>query len=83
MSNADDYRQHVENALREYIGSIRTEAMTIGRLADYFSVNRNLMAPILKGLDGVERIGRKYRVPLRHMPPAYHVAKGIIPRHAR
>ena len=68
------------DAWSEFLKDFLTEPMTITELAvEWFKVGRNNMASILEAMEGVERCGRKVRVPLVKMPPAYWVARGILP----
>lgn len=54
---------------------IRTEPLTIKRLALLFSVSRNKMPALLRTIEGVEKVGGMYRVPAGRMPPAYWIEK--------
>ena len=65
------------------ISSILTEPMTTKLLAEYFVVNRNKMATMLKAMNGVEKCGGMWRVPVANMPPRYLVSCGLIPNSDR
>ncbi len=60
------------------IDRLLTEPATIRRLAEFFGVGRNKMAKILARIEGVEKIGGLYRVPLQKMPPSYLIARGCL-----
>lgn len=64
---------------RRHLDGLRTEPLSIAELATFFRVHRGTMRQLLKGMP-VERVGRLYRVPLRDMPPAYHLERGLLPR---
>ena len=69
-----------QDAWRDFLNGLLTEPMTITELAtEYFKVGRNSMALMLKTMEGVERFGSKYRVPLLKMPPKYLVSRDILP----
>ena len=75
-----DSDQVQADAWRDFLNGLLTEPMTISELAtEWFKVGRNNMAMILKTIEGVERCGRKVRVPLVKMPPRYLTARGILP----
>lgn len=67
-------------AYRDFLFSLLAEPMTISALAvEWFQIGRNSMSLILETMEGVERCGGKYRVPLVKMPPRYLVSRGILP----
>lgn len=64
--------------LRGQFGAMLTEPLTASALADYFGVHREKMAKILKSMDGVERMGKSWRVPIWKMTPKYWLEAGLI-----
>lgn len=75
------FQSGAERAAAKYLAGLLTEPMTIRELAsEWFGVNRNTMAAMLKHIDGIERCGRFYRLPVAKMPPAYHAARGMFSR---
>ena len=72
--------QAAADAWRDFLNDLLTEPMTITELAlEWFQIGRNSMALILETMEGVERCGKKVRVPLVKMPPKYLVSRGILP----
>lgn len=59
-------------------GHLRTECLTVCELADYFGLGRRKMAAVLKAMQGVERIGSRYRLRLEDMPPRYLIERGLL-----
>jgi hypothetical protein len=57
-------------------GELLTEALTIGELAGFFELSRNKMSDMLPQIGAISFAG-KYRVPVRNMPPKYHVETGL------
>jgi hypothetical protein len=57
---------------------LRTELLTIRRLAQWFGVSRNKMPAILKRIEGVEQFGRFYRLKLAQMPVTYLLERGLL-----
>ncbi len=55
-----------------------TEPMSVESLADYFVVNWRTMKSILSTMEGVEKIGTLYRVPVKKMPPRYLQEKKLL-----
>lgn len=74
--------RHAGNAYRQFLPHLLTEPMTVCELAEWFGVHRNTMRKHLASIDGVERFGRLYRLPVRAMPVGYYVAKGLPGRAA-
>ena len=77
--NRTEYQQALRGALRDHLGGLLTEPLTIGRLAEFFNVSRNKMPQILKHISGAEQLGGLWRIPLKSMPVAYHREHGLIP----
>lgn len=66
------------HAWLEQFGHLLTEAMSIAKLARYFKVNRATMAQVLERMDGVQRFGSKFQVPVRRMPLRYFIDTGLL-----
>lgn len=58
---------------------LKTEPMTQRELAEWFGGSERRIKGWLEQIDGAERIGRFWRLPLSEMPPAYLVSAGLIP----
>jgi hypothetical protein len=81
------YREHVETydvkngkptsvpGIGKYVGGW---AMT--GIAETFYLNPAATATIARNVDGAVRCGKRWRIPLRSMPPRYHLEVGLIPR---
>lgn len=61
-----------------FLAVSRTEGLTVEELARHFGFGRNRMAALLPKIAGAERLGSRWRVPVREMPPAYWVASGLL-----
>ncbi len=62
----------------EQFGHLLTEAMSIAKLAGYFKVNRATMASVLQHMEGVERFGSKFQIPVRRMPLRYFIDAHLL-----
>lgn len=66
----------------ETLGLLRTEAMTLVRVAAYWRVNTKKAAARLARMEGVEVIGEgkgaRYCVPVLRMPVAYWLDTGLL-----
>lgn len=72
----DTERDH----LSAFIADVKTEPLPLHRLKQWFPlVGKALLSAYIRDLSGVETVGKLYRVPLRHMPPAYLRAEGVFP----
>jgi len=85
MPDSDVYRfllekESLSKAFREHFDALLTEPMPLWKLAEYFDCDRKLMATIARNIDGAVRCGKRWRIPLRSMPPLYHLQVGLIPQ---
>jgi hypothetical protein len=60
------------------VSSVLTEPMTLQEAASIFRVNRRTIAGILAEIDGVQRVGRFHRIPIKSMPATYLLEHGLI-----
>lgn len=61
-----------------FLRELKTEPLERGQLAEWFCVSERRLQPILDTIPGVERIGRRWRVPVSAMPPQYLAAIGLM-----
>jgi hypothetical protein len=59
-------------------GRLLSEPLDTWKIAKYFGVGRHRVPDLIEGMAGVERIGRRFRLPLEKMPPRYLLAVGLI-----
>ena len=73
-------RDAIARAFKAHLDGLLTEPMPLWKLSGFFDCNRKTMAVIVRNIDGAERVGKRWRIPLRSMPPRYHVEAGLIPQ---
>ena len=69
---------HAEALQRQYAGAL-TEPLSLSELREYFGCCENKLRAVLGAMDGVERFGQLWRVPLWKMPPSYLQERGYLP----
>jgi hypothetical protein len=57
---------------------LRTAPLTHQELGAWFGISPRYVGELLGSIDGVEKVGRRWRVPVREMPPAYLLSIGLI-----
>lgn len=72
------FRDALAVAIASRLDQVKTEPLTVAQLAAYFRIGRNSMTSILKRIDGAERCGRWWRLPVLRMPPRYLLERGLI-----
>jgi hypothetical protein len=78
MDQTKFQRPEAGRTLRVPIGEVLSEPMTIVRLAQLFHVHRTLMSRVLQRMEGAEKFGGLWRVPIRRMPIGYLRDQGLI-----
>jgi hypothetical protein len=57
-----------------------TQPLSAEKVAFFFDIGRKSVPELVEGMDGVQRVGKRYRLPLRRMPPRYLLGAGLIER---
>jgi hypothetical protein len=57
---------------------LMTEVMSAQELASWFNLSRYTVGKFLQQLDGAQRHGKFWRVPLVEMPPSYLLSRGLL-----
>lgn len=71
-------REAIDRAVGNLIAGILSEPMTLEKLARMYGIGRNNIRPYVESMDGHERIGGKFRVPIIRTTPAYLRKIGLI-----
>lgn len=66
-----DQQQALERAWTNHIASLKSEPLSLSRLAKLLRISRNNVRVWLTGIGGVEEMNGRFRVPVRHLPPQY------------
>ena len=78
MNLLDEIATFLTSYLPSEDSEMLSEAMSIKTLRTYFRVNRNKMSQMLQQMEGVQRFGGLFRVPICQLPPKYHVDQGLM-----
>lgn len=70
MTDAD-IQEATTEALRRVLENSLTAPMTVDELQHIFGLSFRPMKICIGEMSGVEKVGSRYRVPLRHMPPEF------------
>jgi hypothetical protein len=62
----------------DWLQHLLTEPLNQKELATYFVTSSKHVKALVEALPGVEQVGRRFRVPVRHMPPSYWIACGLL-----
>lgn len=76
MQNPQD--ENLRRWVAEQLPSLLTEPMTVSELARLFGVNRSTMKSAIGRMPDAERFGSMWRLPIRQMPPAYFLERGLL-----
>jgi hypothetical protein len=68
MNTKDDPRV---TAWLEFLRGLMTPPMERAELAQQFGVSVRHLPTLLASIDGAEKVGRRWRLPLSSMPPQY------------
>ena len=66
-------------AFKQQRDALFTKPPPLRELARYFDENGKTMQAIVKIINGAKLVGSLWRIPLREMPPRYHLETGHIP----
>lgn len=72
-------QETVRGYLAEAIGEPLTEPLRVSELAGLFDVNRDTMRQALERMEGVQRFGSRFQVPVRRMPVRYWIDRRLLP----
>ena len=67
-----------DNTLPGWFAEIKTKPLSHTELSGWFDISTRHVGELLGSIDGVEKIGRRWRVPVREMPPGYLLKEGLI-----
>ena len=66
------------NEQPEWIDVIKTKPMQLRELAEWFDVSTRHIKKILASIEGVQKIGGRWRVPVKEMPVGFLMKMGLI-----
>ena len=61
-----------------WLDYVKSEPLTRAELGTFYQISTKHVGPMVESLDGTERVGRKWRVLVKNMPPSYWIATGLI-----
>jgi hypothetical protein len=62
----------------DWLEHVKTEPLSRDELATHFQVSSKHVGPMVDAMSGTQRIGRKWRVLVKNMPPSYWLSCGLI-----
>ncbi|MDG1897244.1 MAG: hypothetical protein P8J37_20295 [Fuerstiella sp.] len=62
---------------RDWMPVLKTKPLSLQELGNWFDISPRHIGPLLRKV-GAERIGRRWRVPVREMPPEYLLDVGLV-----
>jgi hypothetical protein len=62
----------------ELIDIAKTKPLSVQELAGWFDMSRRRITVFVKSIDGAEKLGRRWRVPIREMPIEYLIDVGVV-----
>lgn len=62
----------------DWLEHVLTEPLGLQELGTYFCTSTKHVRPLVESLSGTEKVGRRFRIMVRHMPPAYWIQAGLL-----
>lgn len=70
--------ENLRRWIAEQLPGLLTEPLTLTELARLFGCNRDTMRKAIGRMTEAERFGKMWRLPVRKMPPAYFLERGLL-----
>ena len=61
-----------------WLDFVKSEPLTRDELSTFYQISTKHVGAYVDSLTGTERVGRRWRVLIQHLPPSYWVACGLI-----
>lgn len=71
MNYQDVPRDVLAQAVKLHIDDRKTRPLARNELEKIFGTGFRLLKPLIDTWQGVEQVGKSYRIPMRHMPISY------------
>lgn len=62
----------------DWLSVTKTAPMELSELADWFNISTRRVKEFVCTIDGAVEVGRRWRIPVREMPPSYLLDAGLI-----
>lgn len=72
------FERGVQRAVAGYLANVKTEPLSLAQWAGEFGIGRETAAQVIPRIQGAERFGRRWRLPLSEAPPGYWAKLGLL-----